>query len=312
MTMRRGVATALGLTAFFVVLSVLLGTWYTIDEGERGVLLRNGAVIGVAAPGLGFKLPIIDDVVPVSVQNRIVAWDNVEAYSRDQQAAHMRVSVNYRLASDQMPQIYAKYGSEDAVVARLIQPRVFQELKIIFGQFNAVTAIQERERLNAEVREAIARVVQGPVMIEGVQIEDIAFSEAYEESIEQRMLAEVEVQKLRQNAEREKVQAEITLTKAQAQASAVRAQAQAEADAIRLRGDAEAAAIRARGDALRSNPNLVQLTQAERWDGKLPSTMLPGGAIPMLNLGAPDAMAAAQQVSNDPASRSLASPEAQR
>lgn len=107
MTMSRGVTTALVLTAFFVVLSVLLGTWYTIDEGERGVILRNGAVVGVAAPGLGFKLPIIDDVVPVSVQNRIIAWDNVEAYSRDQQAAHMRVSVNYRLTSDQMPEIYA-------------------------------------------------------------------------------------------------------------------------------------------------------------------------------------------------------------
>jgi hypothetical protein len=28
-------------------------------------------------------------------------------------------------------------------------------------------------------------------------------------------------------------------------------------------------------------PNLVQ---AEKWDGKLPVTMIPGGAIPMLNL----------------------------
>jgi regulator of protease activity HflC (stomatin/prohibitin superfamily) len=284
MTLRRSAVTALSITAFFVILSVLLGTWYTIDEGERGVILRNGAVVGVAQPGLGFKLPIIDDVVPLSVQSRIVAWDSLEAYSRDQQPAHMRLSVNYRLAADQMPHIYANYGSEDAVVARLIQPRVFQELKIIFGQFNAVEAIQQRERLNAEVRDAIAGVVAGPVAIEGVQIEDIAFSEAYEQSIEQRMLAEVEVQKLRQNAEREKVQAQITVTQATAQADAVRAQAQAQADAILLRGEAEAKAIKARGDALRDNPNLVQLTQAERWDGRLPATMIPGGAIPMLDL----------------------------
>jgi uncharacterized membrane protein YqiK len=80
------------------------------------------------------------------------------------------------------------------------------------------------------------------------------------------------------------VQAEIVVTKATAEANAVRQRAQAEADAIRLRGEAQASAIRARAAALGDNPNLVGLVQAEKWDGKLPVTMLPGGAVPMLNL----------------------------
>jgi regulator of protease activity HflC (stomatin/prohibitin superfamily) len=103
------------------------------------------------------------------------------------------------------------------------------------------------------------------------------------------------VQKLRQNAEREKVQAQITVTQAQAaadarradaqaQADAVKLQAEAEAEAIQLRGDAEAKAIKARGDALRDNPNLIFLTQAEKWNGQLPTTMLPNASVPMLNL----------------------------
>ena len=29
---------------------------------------------------------------------------------------------------------------------------------------------------------------------------------------------------------------------------------------------------------------LVTLTQAERWDGKLPITMVPGGTLPMLTV----------------------------
>jgi regulator of protease activity HflC (stomatin/prohibitin superfamily) len=101
------------------------------------------------------------------------------------------------------------------------------------------------------------------------------------------MQAEVEVQKLRQNAEREKVQAEITVTKAQAEADSIRARAQADADAIRLRGEAEAAAIKARSDALGQNPNLISLTQAERWNGQLPTTMVPGGTVPFMNVGQP-------------------------
>jgi regulator of protease activity HflC (stomatin/prohibitin superfamily) len=123
------------------------------------------------------------------------------------------------------------------------------------------------------------------VTIENVQIENIDFSDAYEKSIEQRMLAEVEVQKIRQNAEREKVSAEITVTQATAQANAVRQRALAEAEAIKLRGEAEAAAISARGKALGDNPHLVTLVQAERWDGKLPVTMVPGGAVPMITVG---------------------------
>ena len=57
-----------------------------------------------------------------------------------------------------------------------------------------------------------------------------------------------------------------------------------EAAAIQARGAAEATAIRAKGDAMGQNPQLVPLLQAERWDGKLPTSMVPGGTVPMLSL----------------------------
>jgi regulator of protease activity HflC (stomatin/prohibitin superfamily) len=281
----RIIPVALAVVAGIFAISLVLGSWYTVDEGERGVILRYGRVIGIASPGLGFKVPIIDEVVRLSVQTRIAVYEQVAAYSRDQQSADMRVSVNYRVLPDQVAEVYSRFGSEEALVARLISPRVNEETKTIFGRFNAETAIRERGRLNLEVTQAISEAVQGPVAIDGVQIENIDFSDAYEQSVEQRMLAEVEVARLRQNAEREKVQAEITITKATAAADAVRAQAQADADAIRLKGDAEAQAIRARGAALRDNPALIGLVQAERWNGVLPTTMLPGGTVPFLDVG---------------------------
>lgn len=293
----RYVTMALSGFAALVALSILFGSWFTIDQGERGVILRYGAVSGTADPGLGFKLPLIDSVVRISVQSKAVVYEKMEAYSRDQQPADIRLSVNYRIPADRVEAVYANYGGEDGLMSRLIERKVFEETKTVFGRFNAVTAIQERGRLNSEVAAAIQEGIAGPVLIESVQIENIDFSEAYEASIEQRMLAEVEVQRLRQNAEREKVQAEITVTQARAQADARRAEAQAQADAVRLaaqaeseaiklRGEAEAEAIKARGDALKDNPGLVSLTQAEKWDGQLPRTMLPGGAVPMLNLDA--------------------------
>lgn len=279
-----GRSVLIGIVVIVALVAAANSMVYTIDQGERGVILRNGAVVGTAEPGLGFKLPFLDSVVRISVQSRSLIYTDIHTYSRDQQPAVVKMSINYRLPPDQVEKIYAEFGSEEAIVSRLVERRMYEQMKNVFGQFNAVTAIQERSRLNLETETAIRNSVKGPVVIESVQIENIDFSEAYEQSIENRMLAEVEVQKIRQNAEREKVQAQITVTQAQARADAVRAEAEAKAAAIRLAGDAEADAIRAKGAALRDNPSLIGLTAAERWDGKLPSTMVPGSAVPFIGV----------------------------
>jgi regulator of protease activity HflC (stomatin/prohibitin superfamily) len=257
-----------------IALTVIGGSFYTIDQGERGVILRNGKVVGTAEPGLGFKLPIVDSVREINVQTQARVYKDVMVYSRDQQNAGLQVSVNYRLASDKVEQIYSEFGGQDGIVSRLLDRQVPEEVKNVFGKFNAVTAIQERARLGMEIQEAIQKASSNSMLIvESVQVENIDFSDAYEKSIEQRMLAEVEVQKVQQNAEREKVQAEIAVI-----------QAKAQADAVKLQGDAEAHAINARGKALRDNPSLVQLVQAEKWDGKLPTTMVPGQTVPFINV----------------------------
>jgi len=254
--------------------AVLVSSFYTIDAGDRGVILRNGKVVGTADPGLSFKLPIIDSVKKISVQTQAQVYEKVLVYSRDQQTANLQVSVNYRLLPDEVEKIYTEFGSSEGLISRTLDRQVPEEVKNVFGRFNAVTAIQERERLGQEIMVAIKNAAASQMMtIESVQVENIDFSNVYEQSIEQRMLAEVEVQKVQQNAQREKVQAEIKVI-----------QAKADADAVRLQGDAEASAINARGKALRDNPGLVDLVAAEKWDGKLPTTMVPGSSVPFINV----------------------------
>lgn len=284
MTPRAVLGTTVAVAAGLFALTIVGGSFYTIDSGDRGVILRNGAVVGTAEPGLGFKLPIIDAVKEISVRANARRYEGVAAYSKDQQTAELVISVNYRLPADQVEQIYSEYGGEEGVLTRLLDRQVYNEVKNIFGKYNAVTAINDRGRLVADVQSALQTIVKGPIIIESVQIENIDFSNVYEDSIEARMLAEVEVQKVMQNAEREKIQAEIAVIQAQAQADSQLAQAKAAAEATRLRGDAEAAAIRAKADALRDNAGLIALTQAEKWDGKLPTTMIPGSTVPFMDV----------------------------
>ena len=293
--MNRGIIGAI--VAVFVIGIIAAGSWYTVDQTERGVLLRYGAVVGTAQPGLGFKVPLMDSVEKVSVKTTTFTWDKMNSYSYDQQPADLKISVTLRASPEKVADLYAKFGSVQTAVNQVVSPVVNQQVKVVFGRYTAVRAIQERGQLNGAIKDAITATLKDDpmIIIESVQLENIEFSQTYLHSIEQRMLAEVEVQKLQQNAEREKVQAQITVTQATAKANAVRAEAQANAEAtrlngeakasnIRITGDAEAAAIEARAKALGTNPNLVTLVQAERWNGVLPTTMVPGSAVPFVSI----------------------------
>lgn len=280
----------------FIGLLIMFGSWYTIDQTQRGILLRNGAYVMTVQPGLNFKWPWIETVYKIDMQTHTKTYGHdkqtgksvMEAYSADQQPAYLRVSVTLHVAPDKVPEMYSRFGGDyDAAVERIISPHVYERAKVVFGQYTAAKAITNRGVLNSDTAASLTQAIAyDPVfVIESVQIENIEFSGEYIKSVEQRMMAEVEVQKLRQNLEREKVQADIAVTQATGEAGSTRARAEAQADAIRLRGAAEADAIQKRGDALNKNPNLVSLVQAERWDGKLPTTMLPGGSVPILGLG---------------------------
>jgi regulator of protease activity HflC (stomatin/prohibitin superfamily) len=253
----------------------LFSTYYTIDQGERGVILRTGAIAGTAGPGLHFKLPLIDRVEKISVQQQTQRYPSMQAYSRDQQPASLAVSVTFRITEPE--RVYSEYGSVDVMLVRLIDPRALQQVKNVLGQFDAASAIQERTKLNAQVNLAVRAAITGPLVVESVQIENIDFSDSYEKAVEDRMQATV----LQQKALAEKAR---RITEADAAAYEVKTAADAQSHAIQARGQAEAAAIKARGEALRQNPGLPELVTAEKWDGKLPASMPPNGAVPFLNV----------------------------
>ncbi len=271
-----------GLLALLLLIA-LMGSWYTVNETERGVLLRNGALVGVIEPGLSLKIPLIETVKFISVQSNATTYQGLQAYSKDQQTATLNVSVSWHVVPAEVGKVYMQYQDLDGLVSRLISRQVPTQVENVFGQYNAVSAVQNRGKFVADVTKAIRDSVTGPVVIDGVQVENIDFSDDYERSIALRMKAEVEVKTREQMLATEQVEAQIVVTRAQAEADSKVAQAKADAEATRLRGSAEADAIKAKTLALSSNPMLIELTKAERWDGKLPTTVLPNGTLPFID-----------------------------
>jgi regulator of protease activity HflC (stomatin/prohibitin superfamily) len=260
---RVGSLVLIGLIVLLVVV-LASGSWYTVDQGERGVVLRNGAVVSEAEPGLGFKVPLFETVERISIQSQNARFSDVKTYSRDQQPATLRVSLNFHVTDART--VYTDYKSVQNMIDRLVTPQVYTWSENVFGQFNAASAVQDRAKLNTELAIALRKVIRGPMTIESVQIENIDFSGKYEEAVEARMEATVRQQQ------------------AEAEAAATRTRADANAYSVKAQGEAEASAIRARGDALRENPGIPALVTAEKWDGHLPQTMVPGSSVPFINV----------------------------
>lgn len=270
---------------FVLILMLAFSSWFQVDQGERGVVLRNGKLVRVSEPGLDFKTPFIDSVSTVSVRDHTFIFENLEAYSYDQQPATLRVSVTYRVPAEHVAELYAEYGTISNLQMRVLERKTPDAVKNVFGRYTAVRAIQERQKLGVDVNAAVLSAMDGaPVQIVGVQVEEVGFSKAYEHSIEQRMLAQVQIETTRQQKETAMITAEIQVVKAKAEADARRQQFTAEADGIRLRGEAEAASIRAKAEALAANTNLVSLNAVEKWDGVLPATLVPGAALPFIGI----------------------------
>lgn len=258
-----------------LVLSLVFGTYFTVDQGERAVLLRWGQAIAVEEPGLHFKLPYIEDVVKMSVREEKEVF-KTQAYSKDQQPAEVQVSVNYRLPEADVMKMYSNLGPD--YVSKLIDTQLPRRLKEVFGQFTAQAMIDDRTKLGIEVEKSLRDALDGRnIQIISVQVEDVSFSDVYELAVENRMKTEVE----KSQAEAEKAK---RITAADAAAYEVKAAADAQAHATEVQGTAQAQAIKARAEALQSNPNLVALTAVEKWNGELPTTMVPGSALPFVQI----------------------------
>lgn len=279
----------------FVFLILFFGSFYTVDEGERGVLLTNGRVTSVESSGLHLKIPMFQSVTKMSTRTQTVRGAALAMYSYDQQIAELVISVTYHIAPEKIQEVYTRFG-QDGIISQVVWPRVAEVSKTVFGQFTAARAIQERDKLNenmnAEIKDALRDV---PVVIENIQIENVDFSDTYERAVEEAAKAKADVERAKSELARVEQEAQQKVKNAEAEAGAMKARAEAEAYSIqkradadaystKVRGEAEAEAIRLRGEALRNNPDLIKLTQAEQWNGVLPTTMVPGSAVPFLGI----------------------------
>jgi len=230
-----------------------------VNAGERGIMLRFGAVTGrVLSEGLYFRIPLVESVKIMDVKIQKEEAD-VSAASKDLQTVTSKVALNYHIDPDKVDSIYQSIGINYS--ARLIDPYVQESVKAITAQYTAEELITKRELVRDAIKTALrAKFDNSGIVVDEFNIIDFQFSKSFNEAIEAKVTAEQNALAAKNKLEQIKFESEQVIASA--------------------KGKAEAQRIE--GEALRANPQVIELRAIEKWDGKLPTYMT--GTTPFVNL----------------------------
>lgn len=266
------------LAALMAVGTVYDGFFVT-QTGHLSIVKRAGdALPDPRHPGMHFKIPFVDVVEHINVQERKSA-ETMDASTSEQMKAVAKVSVNWRPDKQFIRDLYVEYGSIKKFEDTVIDPKLRESAKIAIAKFTAEENITDRSKASNVFRETFKEKVSSlPILVSDTQIEELVFSQQYVNSIEAKQTELQNVQKQRYSLEKQDLKAKEREQTAKASANAKLAIAKAEAQSIALVGKANADAIRQQAKALSSNPDYIDLVKWQQWNGSFITTGVTSGS----------------------------------
>jgi regulator of protease activity HflC (stomatin/prohibitin superfamily) len=292
---RRLAGSALGSIAPGIVLTIALGVPLTIlvfsvfriiPAGQVGVKILFGQVDAVPLrEGLNVVWnPLYEIVIMDARVGKHVA--KYDAASKDLQAVHVEMVLNYRLVPDRAPEVYRAIGLNYSSV--IIDPAAQEVLKANTATHNAAEILLKRPAIKADVQlELTAWLAKYGIELKEAALANIRFDPAYEKAIEAKQIEEQKAEQKRYELIQAQRQAEIVAAAAKGKGDAAREEAKGVAEATRIRGEAESAYNAKVAASLTAA--LIQQQYLSRWDGRLPMYSFGaggGGAVPLLQLPA--------------------------
>jgi regulator of protease activity HflC (stomatin/prohibitin superfamily) len=237
-----------------------------IGAGQVGVALLFGKVQPIALhEGINLVNPLYDVVqMDTRVQKHQARYD---AASKDLQAVHVEMVLNYRLLPDKATEVYQRIGPDYRSI--IIDPAAQEVLKANTALHIATEILQQRPKIKEDVQKDLTVwLSKYGIELKEAALANIHFDAAYEKAIEAKQIEEQKAEQKRYELIQAQRQAEIAAAQAKGQGDAARERAKGEADATRIRGEAEATYNQKVAASLTAA--LIQQRYLERWDGKLP------------------------------------------
>jgi len=220
---------------FLLMLILFLGL-VTVNQGTIAVVTMFGKFRRVLRPGLGFKIPILEQIYKrVSIQNRSLELE-FQAVTLDQANVYFKSMLLYSVQNsdeETIKKVAFKFISDKDLMQALVRT-VEGSIRAFVATKRQAEILTLRHEIVEYVKEQIDHSLEEwGYHLQDLQINDITFDQAILES----MSRVVASNNLKAAAENEGQALLITKTKgAEAEGNAIKIAAEAEREAARLRG----------------------------------------------------------------------------
>lgn len=247
------------LFGFLFLLINVFGCFTTIKTGEVGIKVRFGEIVSSTTDtGIVFKLPF-EDMKKINV--KVQKYENEEVFStstKDLQIVNnIKVSINYQIDGTKAVDLYKTVGTNYQTT--VLEPAIQETIKAVISRYTAEELVTKRSDVSLAINNTLdERISLYGINSVAVSINNFDFSESYNQAIEQKAVAEQEVETSKNQLEKAKIDAEKKKVEAQ--------------------GDAEANALLQQS----LTDQIIAQQFIEKWNGQLPTTMT-DSAIPFIN-----------------------------
>ena len=256
-----GAAIAAGMAT--VLLFVVGSSFTVISAGHTGVQITFGEVNPLPLTEGWHVVNPISNISDVDVRLQKAKLDGASAGTKDLQQVHTDIVVNYRLDPLKVPHIYKEFGLN--VDEKVLGPGINEAFKSVTGHYTSEELVTKRDMVSQEIlQHLITKMAPFNITVSNISLVNFGFSPDYQKAIEQKVIAVQQTAKAEQDLRRIEVEAKSRIAQAEGEAKAIAIQAQA---------------IQSNGGA-----NYVQLQWIEKWNGKLPDTVVGADSKTLMNI----------------------------
>lgn len=146
-------------------------------EYERGVIFRLGRFVGIRGPGLYWIIPLgIERSIIIDTRVRTVSAEQQETITRDSVTIKVNAVLWYKI-TDAAKSIIAVENAGSAIYQLALT-----SLRNIIGQHDLDEVLQERDKINALLRQGISpSTVAWGLEVERFEMKDVELPEAMQE-----------------------------------------------------------------------------------------------------------------------------------
>lgn len=243
----------LGILGLLIIIPGFIGS---VPTGNVGIKTSFGKVLDDSlSEGVNIKAPW-QKIVKMDL--RVQKYENsvaLETSTKDMQVVNnISVSVNFQISSDKAANLYRTVGTEYCVT--ILEPAIQETVKSTISQYNANELVSLRSEISLVIADTLNKKMEDyGINISSVSINNFDFSAEYNASIERKAVAEQNALAAAQELEKEKIEAEKKLVKAEAEKKANEMKQQTLTD------------------------NIIKEKFIEKWNGELPKATGEGNIL---------------------------------